>query len=206
MEGLRWWGRETDGLFSGRLQQSARQRWRNCQEKSIRCCVTENPTHQGIQLYTLLLRRPCGIAVPCTCRLKGHWEFQCSSTAGGTCCTTNHRYDLCHEVFALRSQDCGGTCSERMRNIAFFFFLDRVAMQGRGSLLVFNCWESPQFCQHDPGDAHIHRLPWCCEPSTSSQTFLTRSDEGEKGDTFVFTSCTDLPQGCRQVCSSWKPF
>ena len=53
-------------------------------------------------------------------------------------------------------------------------------------------WESRQFCQHDPNDVHIHRLPLCCEPSMSSIFFVPFSRKGEKGDTVVFSSCTDL--------------
>ena len=32
--------------------------------------MRENPAHQGIQLCTIVLRRPCGIAVPHACRCK----------------------------------------------------------------------------------------------------------------------------------------
>ena len=84
------------------------------------------------------------------------------SRAGGTRCTTNHRYDLRREVSAVRCQDFGGTCSDRYRKISF---LDHVAVSYR--------WESREFCQHDPNDARIHRSPWCYEPSMSSKSYLS---------------------------------
>ena len=92
----------------------------------------------------------------------------------------NHRYDLCHEMSADRSQDFGGTFGKRYSKISV---LDRVTEHR---------WESQQFCQLDPYGTRTHRPPWCCKPLMSSRIFLPFGRQGVNGGTVIVTHGTNF--------------
>ena len=45
-------------------------------DEVVHCSARESQARHDIQLCIFVLHRPCGIAVPCTCRCKEHEELQ----------------------------------------------------------------------------------------------------------------------------------
>ena len=113
--------------------------------------------------------------------------------AGGACRITNHQNDLCPEVSADRSQDFGGTCSDRQEK-------NNVFGSRRGArswrLFVSYRWESQQFSQHDPNDLYIQRPPWCKKPSMSFKNYSSHSSVRAK---------SEAPSYCRAALIFARP-
>ena len=86
-----------------------------------------------MQFYTFVLRRPCGITEPRTCRCNEHEEIQRLIQGGRPRAALDIiGKDLCHEVSRLIGPRF---CRHVWRSDRKISFVDRIAEQGRGGFL-----------------------------------------------------------------------
>ena len=111
--------------------------------------MRENPAHQGIQLHTFVLPRPCGIAVPYTCRCKESDEFQRLIQGGKH--VLHYKSSLKFVPSADRSQDFGATCSDWMRKSRFW-----IASRGLHGAISLRCLQKLFFPFGSKGETPLY--------------------------------------------------